>query len=125
VAIEEQTVMRWNAVADHRPASEYEFHWEKDYFPHPTVKGGYPEGYHEFALVLDLFLAEHFEFLAQYHQFLTPYYYVTQSTADEDLMVTWDQLATDFSTVWVDFADLPADVQTRLAQYAEDMKQYE
>jgi hypothetical protein len=124
--IEEQTILRWNAVADHRPPNEYEFHWEKDFFPHPTFKGGYPEGYLEFALVLDVFLTEHFDFLAEYHQFLTPYYYVTESPVDEDLVGTWDSLTTDFSSDnYADFADIPADVQGRLAEFAADMKQYE
>jgi hypothetical protein len=122
--IEAQTIERWNAIADHRDGDVYHFHWTHDMFPHPTFAAmGEAEGYREFAVVLDQFLAANFDFLAEYRQFLTPYYYVTASPSDVDLEVTWDELATDFSTM--SYGDIPDAVQERLAGYAANMKAYE
>jgi hypothetical protein len=123
-AIEAQTIARWNAIADHRTGDMYNFHWTKDMFPHPTFAAmGEAKGYQEFASVLETFLGQNFDFLAQERQFLTPYYYVTASTADVDLEVTWDELATDFSTL--NYGDIPAAVQQSLGVLAAAMKNYE
>lgn len=122
--VEAETIERWNAIADHRDADVYNFHWTHDMFPHPTFAAmGEAEGYQEFAFVLDAFLGTHFDFLAAHRQFLTPYYYVTASPADVDLEVTWDELATDFSTLT--YGDIPEEVQADLAGYARDMKAFE
>jgi hypothetical protein len=123
-AIEAETIARWNAIADQHDGDLYHFHWERDMFPHPTFAAmGNAEGYQEFAFVLDEFLGVNFDFLAERRQFLTPYYYVTASPADTDLEVTWDELATDFSTM--SYGDIPHDVQQQLATYAHDMKAFE
>ena len=73
--------------------------------------------------MLDEFFAANFDFLAEHHQFLTPYYARTVATSDEDLMVTWDSLADDFSTMT--YGAISDDVQARLAQYRADMQAYE
>jgi hypothetical protein len=87
---------------------------------------GAAEGYGEFAIVLDEFLDLNFDFLAQHRQFLTPYYYVTVATSDVDLMVTFDQLAADFSTGFgAEYGDPPDDVKLSLADHAASMKQFE
>jgi hypothetical protein len=122
--LEAETIERWNAIADQRDADVYNFHWTHDMFPHPTFAAmGEAEGYREFAFVLDDFLGTNFDFLAKERQFLTPYYYVTFSPSDVDLEVTWDELATDFSTM--SYGDIPDAVQARLAEYAERMKAFE
>jgi len=121
--IEEETIARWNMVADNRPGDTCSFHWVADQFPHPTFKAmGTAEGYGEFAVVLDDFLDENFAFLARYKQFKTPYYSRTLATSDVDLMVTFDQLANDFSTS--DYGTTPADVKLSLAEHAANMKKY-
>jgi hypothetical protein len=125
--LEEQTIARWNEVADDRPTDTYGFHWVEDRFPHPTFTAmGTAEGYGEFAIVLDEFLDRNFDFLAEHRQFLTRYYYVTVATSDVDLMVTFDQLATDFSTGFgAEYGDHPDDVELSLADHATNMKQFE
>jgi hypothetical protein len=48
------------------------------------------------------------------------------ATSDVDLMVTFDQLATDFSTGFgADYGDPPDSVKLSLAEHAANMKQYE
>lgn len=90
-------------------------------FPAPTFAAtGKAEGYREFGLILDDFLTRNFDFLAEYRQFLTPYAY---QVAPSPLVVTWDELATDFSTM--SYGDIPAEVQARLAADAKKMKAYE
>lgn len=84
---------------------------------------GNAQGYQEFAFILDDFLTQNFDFLAEHRQFQAPYYYVTQSPSDEDLKVTWDELATDFSIMT--YGDIPAAVQARLAADATNMKRSE
>ncbi len=122
--IEAQTIDRWNAIADHVVGDTYNFHWAPDRFPHPTFAAmGQAEGYREFAAILEQFLAQNFDFLAEYQQFLTPYYYRTTSSSDSDLEVTWDELATDFSTD--SYGDVPASIKADLAGDAVRMKPYE
>jgi hypothetical protein len=116
-----ETIDRWNAIADNRQGDTYHFHWTYDYFPHPTFAAmGNAEGYQEFGIILDDFLTQNFDFLAEYRQFLTPYDY---QVAPSPLVVTWDELASDFSTM--SYGDIPADVQERLAADAKKMKAYE
>lgn len=123
-AVEAETIDRWNAIADNRTGDTYHFHWTHDMFPHPTFAAmGEAEGYREFAFVLDDFLTANFDFLAERRQFLTPYYYVTASPSDVDLEATWDELATDFSTL--SYGDTPEAVKGELAGYATAMKRYE
>ncbi len=115
------TIERWNAIADNREGDTYQFHWTYNYFPHPTFLAmGNAEGYREFALILDDFLTQNFDFLAEYRQFLTPYDY---QILPSPLVVTWDELASDFSTS--SYGDPPAEVQARLAADAKKMKAYE
>jgi len=122
--IEAQTIERWNAIADHREGDDFTFHWTHDSFPHPTFAAmGAADGYYEFAIVLDAFLAVNFDFLAERHQFLTPYYARTQSPSDIDLAVTWHSLTTDFSTST--YGAAPPDVRERLADYHLAMQAYE
>jgi len=93
-------------------------------FPHPTFAAmGEALGYREFAVVLDIFLAANFDFLAQNRQFLTPYYYVTASPIDDDLVGTWDSLSSDFATM--SYGDIPEDVQNSLADLHSRMQAYE
>jgi len=122
--LEALTIERWNLIADDRPEDEYRFHWEHDRFPHPTFAAyGEAQGYHEFGILLDEFLGTNFDFLALHQQFLTPYYYVTIATSDEDLEETWDSLAGDFSTL--SYGAIPSDVQVRLSEYRTAMRAYE
>jgi hypothetical protein len=67
VALEQQMMARWNAVADGRTSS-INFHWSAfDRFPHPTFKFGTAEAYGEFAEVLAGFCErdDNFDFLAR------------------------------------------------------------
>jgi hypothetical protein len=117
-----QTITRWNLVADDRPPSDYNFHWVKDRFPHPTFQLGTVEGYHEFSFVLLGFLEanDNFDFLAEYHQFQTPLLYVTASPSDDDSLGTFESLSVDFSTPGY-YGDITADVQAQLKQLAARM----
>lgn len=122
--LEAQSIERWNQIADYRSGDTYRFHWTLNAFPHPTFAAmGEADGYREFAGVLDDFLGLNFDFLATNHQFLVPHVYGTASSSDEDLVVTWDGLADDFSTM--SYGDIADDVQSRLAQYRLDMQAYE
>jgi len=119
-----ETIERWNTIADERTGDMYSFHWTEDMFPHPTFAAmGAALGYREFAVVLDVFLEANFDFLAQHRQFLTPYYYVTLSPSDTDLMETWDSLSSDFATM--SYGDIPADVQGSLAEHHANMLAFE
>jgi len=118
-----QTIVRWNLVADSRPPNEYNFHWQKDQFPHPTFQLGTVPGYHEFSFVLVGFLEanDNFDFLAENHQFEVPLLYVTASPNDDDAMGTFESLAVDFSQPGA-YGDITADVQARLQAFADRMK---
>ncbi len=61
--------------------SIYNFHWEKDRFPHPTYQMGTEEGYHEFAFVLIGFLDkdDNFAFLTDHHLVHLPLRYLFPS----------------------------------------------
>jgi hypothetical protein len=122
--LEAETIERWNAIADDRPGDMYSFHWNRDMFPHPTFAAmGEALGYREFAIVLDAFLEANFDFLAEHHQFLTPYYYVTLSPSDDDLVGTWDSLSSDFATM--SYGNIPPGVQGSLAEHHANMQPYE
>lgn len=121
--LEAETIQRWNLVADARPDDMYHFHWVKNQFPHPTFAAfGEAEGYREFSVVLDDFFSadDDFQFLDEHHLFQSRYYYVTEATSDQDLVVTWQGLADDFST-GVDRDTTPPDVQMSLSDFAQQM----
>jgi hypothetical protein len=121
--LENQSMARWNAVADGRTSS-VNFHWDVfDKFPHPTYKGGTAEAYGEFAEVLAGFFErdDNFDFLERNELFETPLLYVFPS-GQEGLRTSFEELANYFSSGTA-FGDVAPETRARLRTVAERIRE--